>query len=150
MTTKLHGQIVDFQRAMGRPVCETYAPRNVDLRYRLIAEEFLEFREAIGFPKDGGPRDPKKFDIIAALDALADIQYVVEGCYVEWGLESEPYTDEVHRSNMTKSGGGLRADGKVQKGPNYTPPDLKSIFLTDFARATFSDELLRDEVVTIP
>jgi len=142
MTTKLHTQIVEFQQAIGNPVADTYAPRHIDLRYRLIAEEFLEFRDALGYPRDGGPRDPEKFDIIAAIDALGDLQYVIEGCYIEWGLDSEKYTDEIHRSNMTKAGAGRNEFGKIQKGPNYVPPDLKSIFLAEVAEKVFAEDAL--------
>jgi predicted HAD superfamily Cof-like phosphohydrolase len=39
--------------------------------------------------------------------------------------------DEVHRSNMSKLGADnkpiIREDGKVLKGPNYSPPDIKAV-----------------------
>ena len=38
---------------------------------------------------------------------------------------------EVHRSNMSKLGEDgkpiYREDGKILKGPNYTPPDLRKV-----------------------
>jgi predicted HAD superfamily Cof-like phosphohydrolase len=95
-----------------------------------------------------------KVDLPLAVDALADIDYVVEGCRLEFGVNGEPIADEVHRSNMRKAhkcplclgsglvqkndtdsdvcprclGGGVivvkRADGKTLKPEGWTPPDI--------------------------
>lgn len=49
--------------------------------------------------------------------------------YMEWDLE-EAY-NRVHKSNMSKLGDDgkpiRREDGKVLKGPNYMPPNLKDL-----------------------
>jgi len=92
------------------------------IRLQLIQEELAEL--ALGFIN----RDP-----VECLDALVDLTYVVDGTYLTCGLQDlkEPAQAEVHRSNMSK----LDADGKpifsdsgrVVKGPNYTPPDLRRI-----------------------
>ena len=46
----------------------------------------------------------------------------------------EDVFDEVHRSNMSKLGSDgkpiYREDGKVLKGPNFSPPNLEK-FLSD-------------------
>lgn len=58
-------------------------------------------------------------------DALGDVDYVVEGTRIEYGIDGDPVAAEIHRSNMAKVGGGKRADGKSQKPPGWTPPDIK-------------------------
>ena len=90
------------------------------LRLDLLTEELNELREGI-----------EKSDPVEVLDALTDIQYVLDGTYLSLGfshLKAQAY-DEVHRSNMSKldSKGKpiYREDGKILKGPNYFKPNLK-------------------------
>jgi predicted HAD superfamily Cof-like phosphohydrolase len=85
------------------------------LRGRLIVEEASEFLKA------ASNRD---MDEIA--DSLADLLYVVYGTAVVMGIDMEPISDEVQRSNMTKDGGGHDSGGKVMKGPQYSPPNIVS------------------------
>lgn len=96
-----------------------------DFRVRLLQEELDELKEALA---DG--------DIVETLDALTDLQYVLDGAFLSLGLHpvKETAFAEVHRSNMSKLGADgkpiLReSDGKVLKGPNYFKPDL-SQFIT--------------------
>jgi len=65
------------------------------------------------------------------LKELADLVYV---CYqyaanMNWFLDEA--LDRVHKSNMSKLGDDgkpiYRDDGKVLKGPNYAPPDLRDL-----------------------
>jgi NTP pyrophosphatase (non-canonical NTP hydrolase) len=90
------------------------------LRYELIREELEEFDEAI-----------KENDLVGMADALADILYVTYGALAALGLPGDKLFEEVHRSNMSKLGPDgkpiYRSDGKVMKGPDYSPPDLKDI-----------------------
>lgn len=92
------------------------------IRLQLIQEELAEL--ALGFIN----RDP-----VECLDALVDLTYVVDGTYLTCGLQDlkEPAQAEVHRSNMSKLGDDGKpitcAAGRVVKGPNYTPPDLRRI-----------------------
>ena len=89
------------------------------LRAALIKEEALEFQEAA-----------HQVDYVGMIDALCDLLYVTFGTAVEMGIDLDQYFREVHRSNMSKLVNGrplLRVDGKILKGPNYTPPDLKGI-----------------------
>lgn len=92
------------------------------LRIKLMFEEFTEVAEAIS-----------THDLTKILDGLCDLLYVVYGTAHEFGLGpvlKEAFR-EVHRSNMSKLGADgkpvLREDGKVLKGPNFTPPDLAGI-----------------------
>lgn len=64
------------------------------LRVALIAEELKELEQAIG-----------DRDIVEVADALCDIQYVLAGAILEFGL-GEKFKDlfeEVQRSNMSKA-----------------------------------------------
>jgi len=90
------------------------------LRYELIREELEELKEAFD-----------QNDIVAVADALTDIMYVTLGAGVAFGIDLDATFDEVQRSNMSKLGADgkpiWREDGKVLKGPLYSPPDLKTI-----------------------
>ena len=90
------------------------------MQKNLIAEEYLEFRQALAKETDA-----------AILKELADLVYV---CFqfaenVEWDLEEA--LRRVHKSNMSKLGLDgkpiRRSDGKVLKGPNYKPPHLDDL-----------------------
>lgn len=91
-----------------------------DLRIELIREETAELEKAMA-----------ERDIVGVADALTDILYVVYGAGAAFGIDLDAAFDEVHRSNMTKLGNDgkpiFREDGKVLKGPNYTPPNLKTV-----------------------
>jgi predicted HAD superfamily Cof-like phosphohydrolase len=90
------------------------------IRCALIEEEAAEFRAAV-----------EEGDLVEVADAIADLLYVVYGAALTFGVPADEVFSEVHRSNMTKLGAdGLpiyREDGKVLKGPNYSPPDLLPI-----------------------
>jgi len=94
------------------------------LRLKLIAEEFSELKEAVA-----------QQDIVEIADALTDILYVTYGAAHAYGIPIDKCFDEVQRSNMSKLGTDgkpvYREDGKVTKGPNYSPPDLKSVLQLD-------------------
>lgn len=66
----------------------------MDLRYNLLKEEVGELAQAIN-----------ENDIVKITDALCDIQYVLSGAVLEFGLwEKFPSLfQEVHRSNMSKA-----------------------------------------------
>jgi predicted HAD superfamily Cof-like phosphohydrolase len=116
-----------FHEAYGLPVKDE--PDLTDLRtnalrIELLREELDELREAL----EAG-------DVVEALDALTDLQYVLDGAYLSLGfhLMKEVAFAEVQRSNMSKLGADGKpvvreSDGKILKGPNYSPPDLKSVY----------------------
>lgn len=100
------------------------------LRINLLEEEVQELKEAL-----------ENNDIVEVLDALTDIQYVLDGAYLSFGLQNlkEAAFAEVQRSNMSKLGEDGKpirreSDGKVMKGPNYSAPDLAQ-FLTNEEKA---------------
>ena len=64
------------------------------LRISLLAEELKELEEAVN-----------NKDIVEVADALCDLQYVLSGAILEFGLGSsfKELFDEVQRSNMSKA-----------------------------------------------
>ncbi len=141
--TDVQGRVLEFHRAFDVPILPTpQVPSDdrVRLRANLIFEECLEFLEAC-YPCSPGdweflgekvrevinnhPVGP--VDLPDAADALADIAYVVEGANLEFGIDSGPVLDEVHRANMAKLGGPVREDGKRLKPEGWTPPDIAGV-----------------------
>lgn len=113
-----------FHETYGLPVEDKPTlsdPKTQELRINLLAEEVQELKEAL-----------ENNDLVEVLDALTDIQYVLDGAYLSFGLQDlkETAFAEVQRSNMSKLGEDGKpirreSDGKVMKGPNYFAPDLK-------------------------
>lgn len=117
------------------------ATNDLELRVECVFEEAVEFVEACGFEIKGDEtngvvnaglwsvRRIRPPNLIAAIDALCDLLYVVFGTFVSWGLNPAPFFKEVHDSNMTKVSPDklVREDGRVMKGPSYRPPDLQRV-----------------------
>ena len=116
-------QVCEFHQTYGLPVESSpniSDQKTNDLRINLIAEELDELKEAL-----------KSGDVVETLDALIDLQYVLDGAFLSFGLHDvkEAAFAEVHRSNMSKLGDDGKpirreSDGKVMKGPNYFVPDM--------------------------
>lgn len=105
----------------------------VRLRAALIAEEFFETLEAMFECSFAGPRDrvmariqdeQPRVSMPDMVDGLADLDYVIEGTRLEFGIDCEPIADEVHRANMAKVGGPKSPTGKQLKPEGWTPPDI--------------------------
>jgi len=94
----------------------------IDLRFRLMQEENLEYLEAA-----------KNKDIVEIADALGDILYILCGTILAHGLQHKivEVFNEIQRSNMSKLDVNgqpvFREDGKILKGPNYFQPKIKEI-----------------------
>lgn len=90
-------QVADFHRLFKHPVIDSPGipdSKRCELRVSLIREELEELEEAI-----------QQKDLIEIADALCDIQYVLSGAILEFGMaEKFPQLfDEVQRSNMSKA-----------------------------------------------
>jgi len=90
-------QVAEFHRTFKHPIEDNPVIPSEDrckLRVALIAEELKELQEAI---------DDK--DLVEVADALCDIQYVLSGAVLEFGLGEKfrKLFDEVQRSNMSKT-----------------------------------------------
>jgi predicted HAD superfamily Cof-like phosphohydrolase len=141
MTTLLE-QVTEFHETFDHPVGshpQIPTDERVRLRMRLIAEEFFEAMEAVfvrntpkislaeisGEVDDYIRRAAIDVDLPSLADALGDLDYVVEGCRIEFGIDGKPIADAIHAANMAKVGGGKRADGKHQKPEGWQPPDIE-------------------------
>lgn len=65
-------------------------------------------------------------------DGLTDILVVTYGAGAAFGFDLDACFTEVHNSNMSKLGEDGKpikreSDGKILKGPNYSPPDLYKV-----------------------
>lgn len=119
-------QVKEWHHAFGVPVLKhPMAPTcdRQDLRHKLLMEEVKEFGDELNL-------DPSVVKMENIAKELADIIYVAYGTVLEFGLQDvfDRVFDEVQRSNMSKLGDDgnpvKRIDGKVLKGPNYSPADL--------------------------
>jgi len=87
-----------------------------------MAEENDEYKEACW-----------NGDLIEVADALGDQLYILCGTILKHGLQHkiEEVFNEIQRSNMSKLGADgkpiFREDGKIQKGPSYSQPDINKI-----------------------
>ena len=89
--------VEEFHKTFNAPVLEIPqipSKERCDLRISLISEELNELKQAI-----------EDNDLVEIADALADIQYVLCGAILEFGLKDKFNTlfDEVQRSNMSKA-----------------------------------------------
>lgn len=90
-------QVKEFHKTFDVPVLknpEIPSKERCELRISLIQEELNELKEAI-----------ENNDLVEVADALCDLQYVLSGTVLEFGL-GKKFTklfDEVQRSNMSKS-----------------------------------------------
>ena len=123
-TTRLSSQAQEF-RAAYRLTQSTSAPARSRQR-NLITEEFKEFLEAEASLYLTAPRNRAD-----CLKELADLVYVCYQYAVNMGWDLDEAMHRVHESNMSKlddNGNPIyRDDGKVLKGPNYTPPNLEDL-----------------------
>jgi predicted HAD superfamily Cof-like phosphohydrolase len=89
--------VAEFHKTFKHPILSTPTipdENRCKLRVALIAEELKELEVAI-----------IEKDIVAVADALCDIQYVLSGAILEFGLGEKFKTlfEEVQRSNMSKA-----------------------------------------------
>lgn len=129
MTKTIHFKRVDeFHKSYGMPrgtvtMDQDFAKltekdaRRIKLRADLTAEEYRELATA---------ESPEEI-----MKESCDLVYVIVGMFVELGWDFDEAFKRVHESNMSKldeNGKPIyREDGKILKGPNYTPPTLKDL-----------------------
>ena len=89
--------VAEFHKTFKHPILEKPqipSEKRCELRVALIAEELKELQEAIAAN-----------DLVEVADALCDIQYVLSGAILEFGMGDsfKALFDEVQRSNMSKT-----------------------------------------------
>ena len=90
-------QVSEFHKTFKHPINDTPgipSKERCELRVSLLAEEVKELQQAIN-----------DNSLVEIADALCDIQYVLAGAILEFGLgdKFKQLFDEVHRSNMSKA-----------------------------------------------
>ena len=90
-------QVAEFHTTFNHPILDTPtipSKERCDLRVSLIQEELNELLEAI-----------HNKDLVEIADALCDLQYVLSGAILEFGLAEKfpELFNEVQRSNMSKA-----------------------------------------------
>jgi predicted HAD superfamily Cof-like phosphohydrolase len=152
--------VSEFHRKFGHPapvqLNEDHLndPKWRELRVKLVAHELLELAQALGVDIELGYCHEREHTLsgkelegnvhimavdvpdappsmVGTADALADLDYVVNGAAVCFGIPLPLVTAEVHRSNMSKLGADgeplMSPDGKILKGPNYREPDIAGL-----------------------
>lgn len=153
--------VTDFERRLGFDVIrsEPAIPAFEELKHRaaLVLEEALELCTALGVRVTqvsvGDPTDQsymlteitaetlqveavKPPNLVEAVDALRDLEYVVYGTEATLGVQeaSDETFQEVHRSNLAKLESGKVQNGKPVKPAGWKPPDLRRILQRRFPK----------------
>ncbi len=90
-------QVAEFHKTFNAPILDTPqipAIERANLRVSLLQEELDELKKAI-----------EDNDLVEVADALCDLQYVLSGAVLEFGLGEKFVSlfNEVQRSNMSKA-----------------------------------------------
>ncbi|WP_439696370.1 hypothetical protein ACFGVS_27235 [Mucilaginibacter sp. AW1-7] len=90
-------QVAEFHSTFKHPIVanpQIPSKERCQLRIELLAEELKELQEAVN-----------DNNLVEIADALCDLQYVLSGAVLEFGLAGKfkELFDEVHRSNMSKA-----------------------------------------------
>ena len=144
----LREQVAEFHDAMGMQDPSTptvISDDRVRLRAKLIAEEFFEVMEAMLKGASGISThtlsdlrrhlfrtitlSEVQINLPELADGMGDLDYVVEGTRLEFGIDGAPIAAEIQRTNMAKFiGEPVWSDGpgarKRLKPKGWTPPDI--------------------------
>jgi len=95
--TNALNQVAEFHSTFKHPILPAPvipSKERCDLRIALLAEELQELQQAVN-----------DNNLVEVADALCDLQYVLAGAILEFGLGGmfKGLFDEVHRSNMSKA-----------------------------------------------
>lgn len=145
---RLRSQVMEFHRVFGQAIGskpEVPSAAVCVLRARLVAEEFCEWLESmyganmvyevrralrrLVDEQDYDAHLRTRVDMPQFVDALADMDYVIEGTRLAFGVDGGPIAAAVHAANMAKLGPDgkpiVRKDGKLLKPPGWSPPDIE-------------------------
>lgn len=121
-------ELAELAQALGVPCELEVKPARADSDPKAVMNGMVKHEWVAPAPlciSDGG------VDLVETADALADLDYVVQGANLVFGLPSHAVMREVHSSNMSKLGADGKpiydANGKVVKGPNFREPDIKAV-----------------------
>ncbi len=126
-------KVRDFHTATGSAVDVPFSADLLAFCDCLLVEELTELQAEIArgideMTQKGGVTPETKANM---MKEMADVQYVLSGMAVTFGLPIDEVFSSVHESNLSKFGADgnpvLREDGKIMKGPNYHPPKLDDL-----------------------
>ena len=133
-------QVHEFHKAFDYPTSPAEPMlRHPEQRANLIAEEAVEtiialvgaaraqtvvIGQLIDALQTAAREGTTESSLERVIDGLCDLKYVTDGTFEDIGIDGEPFSDEVHRSNMSKIGGTKRADGKLIKPDTYSPANI--------------------------
>lgn len=176
MTATIH-YVKQFHEKFGHLVAGSPDPGTKELRelrVRLIAGELLELCKALGVslemsyhPHEGDQEieddstieinaiaEDWDVDIVGTADALGDLDYVVAGANLVFGIPAQAVMEEIQASNMSKLGADgnpiVREDGKILKGPNYFKPNIRLIILNGVRPPNMGDMVGTGSLTKIP
>jgi len=122
---------MEFSRTAGQPINAEITDDTLLFRIKLMREEMREVEEAADVVLyehccGKGASARTRADL---LKELCDLQYVLSGLLVTFGLDDvfDAAYNRVHLSNLSKFPATKAPDGKVMKGPNYKPPYLEDL-----------------------
>jgi hypothetical protein len=148
-------KVIAMRNAMDLPVPDkprTLSAAEAQLHIRMIRDEFeKEFVPAF-----------LKQDLVEMYDAGIDVLVYLMGAMSNAGFDIEPGFNEIMRSNMSKmdpeTGKAIKAvandpsgepEGKVLKGPAYSPPSLEPIINAQFAYGPVDNTVYRTQKTPI-
>ena len=140
------GNVNEFMEKFGQHIGDTpgFPPQEVlDLRVKLMAEEFAEMLDAGGYPFElrickttGGLWEHYESNLFgdesfdghtpnfpAFIDALLDLEYVILGTHVTCGVDPQPIWERVHASNMLTQPAADK-HSKITKPADWAAPDI--------------------------
>lgn len=137
MSNRWCEMVEKFRKAFEKPVSNllTDQEKLIVLRAKLIREEYEETDNALyalfsslGEEENGLSERAAR---VAVLDGICDSIFVLIGTAQALGMDLERAMEQVFWSNMSKLGEDgkpiYREDGKVLKGPHFTPPHLDNL-----------------------
>jgi len=143
--SELDGMVQAFHDRFEQPIGATpRVPTDawVRLRAKLTIEEAFELVAALFGWADGQlevlktverdvvdmcQRTPVDVDMPAAIDAMADIGFVNQGCFITFGVDAGPVYAAVYRANMAKGPSPTEGWAKPVKPAGWLPPDIASV-----------------------
>lgn len=139
--SKIRDQVLEFHKKFDVPIrsCPGIpSPDEIRLRWALLMEEVRETGNALGFYSSSLDEvmaeiwawnpDPNDVDLVEFTDGLGDVDYVVEGARQVFGINGEPIADEIHKTNMAKTGEKNKS-GKITKPKNWKAPEIRRLLI---------------------
>ena len=121
-------KVREFHEKMELAIDQPYSKELMNFRLKLVFEEIQEMASAALDLESPGLVEAEKLVMLQDfLKEMCDVVYVIKGTALSFGMDFDQAYNLVHKSNMSKLPLTKDADGKVQKGPNYQPPNTRGI-----------------------